>query len=241
MSPRRRFSPPHLLRAILRGLGWRRGWGEGPRIVPLRPGRHGLFGAFPPSFGVPALPTKAGADPLDSEVHGEPRYSVRAEGAQLRRFTARGDQPHLTQVLLETARSLAGSLGMVLVEVHGRPREWTAANLDRSLLLQGLMGLRDLLGRGGLDMALFSADEAVEVFLDRFATLEIRCGGWHEPRFRGLLEAQGFARTARVSALPLCYHGAPPWTEADSRRVEEICSRLGLEAVVEAPDIHDAS
>lgn len=254
MKPRHRRPMFRVLRALLRGLGWRRGWGDGPCVVPLHRERSGFL-------DVAALreePTQRGeinqrrqeTNPGDESSQSDirerafederARYAVRPEGNNLRRFTARGDQPRLTQVLLDAARSLPGSLGLVLVEVHGRPREWTAVDMDRSRLLEGLFELRDLLGEGGIDMAVFSAEESVEVFLDRFATLEIRCGGWHEPRFRGLLEAQGFERLERLSSLPLSYKGAPPWPEEAARRVEEVCARLGLEAVSESPEAHDA-
>ncbi len=230
--------------------GWRRGWGDDdePRISALRPdaGDEPRISALRPDAGdgprISALRPDAGTEPSNPPVRRmdeEPRYSVRTQGRNLRHFTARGDQPRLTQVILEAARSLSGSLGVVLVEVHDTPREWTAIDMDRSQILEGLLELRDLLGRGGLDLAVFSSDEAVEVFLDRFGTLEIRCGGWHEPRFRGLLEGQGFAHVPALSSLPLDIPDQSRWTEEDTRRVEDVCVRLGLESIADPPGAND--
>ena len=125
---------------------------------------------------------------------------------------------------------LPGELGLVVVEVHDRPREWTATAVERASVLEMLVGMRDLLGRGGLDVAVFSPDEGVEVFLDRFATLEIRCGEWNEPRFRGMLEGLGFSFDERVPSLPETYPDPVAWTEEDRSRVEELCAAVGLSA-----------
>lgn len=129
------------------------------------------------------------------------RFSVRLEDRDIRFLTARGDQPRVTQVLLEAVRELSGPLGLVIVEVQ-RVREWVVSAVPRARVLGGLVTLRDLLGQGPIDVAVFSTPMATEIFLDRWGNLEVRAGTWLEPRLRAILEYHGFREVPHLSTLP---------------------------------------
>jgi hypothetical protein len=124
----------------------------------------------------------------------------------------------VTQILLEGITVVPGSLGIVIVEATPVAREWLAPTVKRSRILEALLSIRDLLGQGHLDIAVFSPRHGVEFFLDRFATLEIRTGSWLEPRFRAMLEAKEFRYVARLPVLPEDPRVAE-WTEEDRVRV----------------------
>jgi hypothetical protein len=168
-----------------------------------------------------------------------PSYSVRPTPDGVLYFTARGDQPGAVHVLVETVRALTGVFGVVLVEVHGPSREWTAEGLDRGRVLGALLQLRDLWGRGLLDLAVFSPTEGVELFLDRFGTLEIRTGSWNEARVKALLGLAGFRSTRRLATLPSPVADPAPW-DADARdRVARVKESLGLQAPAPEPEARD--
>ena len=147
-----------------------------------------------------------------------PRYSVSRQEDDVRFFTARGDHPRVTQILLEGIGVVPGSWGIVVVEVTPVAREWLAPSVSRPRVLEALLSIRDLLGQGHVDIAVFSPEHGVEFFLDRFATLEIRTGSWLEPRFRALLEAKEFRYESRLPVLPKAPRVAE-WTEEDRLRL----------------------
>jgi hypothetical protein len=126
---------------------------------------------------------------------------MRREDRDLRFLTARADQPRITQVLLETVQELTGPLGLVIVEVQ-RVREWVISSVPRPRVLAGLVCLRDLLGQGPIDVAVFSTPMGIEIFLDRWGNFEVRAGTWIEPRLRGILEHHGFREVSHLSTLP---------------------------------------
>jgi hypothetical protein len=116
----------------------------------------------------------------------------------VRQFSARGEHPQVTQLLLDAVRAIPGSFGVAIVELGESPREWVGTGVLRAEALEGILALRDLLGRGSLDLAVFSSSEGVEIYLDRTGLLEIRTSGTWEPRARSLLEAQRFTWAPRL-------------------------------------------
>ena len=116
----------------------------------------------------------------------------------VRQFSARGEHPRVTQLLLDAVRAIPGTLGVAIVELGESPREWVGTGVARAEVLESVLALRDLLGRGTLDLAVFSSHEGVEIYLDRTGLLEIRTGGTWEPRARSLLEAQHFVWAPRL-------------------------------------------
>jgi len=152
----------------------------------------------------------------------DPEYSVRKEPYGLLHVTARAEHPLVTQALIEAVRAARSPLGLVLVEAEGTHREWAVPRLKRTAVLHALVTLRDLFGTGLLDVAVFSSQEGLEIYLDRFGTLEIRAGSWEEPRLRSLLEAQGFQGVVGLSALP---EESPPgavWNEESRERYANV-------------------
>jgi hypothetical protein len=165
-------------------------------------------------------------------VRGEARYTTQATGSGLRQIEARGERFQVTQVLLDGIRSVPGPWGVVLVELGPQPREWVARSLPRARVLEGLLSLRDLLAAGTMDVAVFSSERGIEIFLDRRGELEIRTGAWWEPRFRGLLEKHGF----RAAGGQFPAAGSSPARRersADPARVARVCGYLGLESAPE--------
>jgi len=142
----------------------------------------------------------------------------------VRQFSARGDHPRVTQLLLDAVRAIPGSLGVALVELGESPREWVGTGVSRGEVLESVLALRDLLGRGSLDLAVFSSHEGVEIYLDRTGLLEIRTSGTWEPRARSLLEAQHFTWAPR---LPEALNPGP--TNAAAReRIQAVAEFLTL-------------
>jgi hypothetical protein len=89
------------------------------------------------------------------------------------------------------------------------------------------MTLRDLWGQGGLDLAVYSSRDGIEIFLDRFGTLEVRSEAWFEPRMHALFTRRGFTRIGRLAPVP----SNPPATspgEGDEARVTRVRDRLGM-------------
>jgi hypothetical protein len=148
----------------------------------------------------------------------DPEYCVRKEPFGLLHVTARADHSVLTQALLEAVRSTRSPLGLVMVEAEGPHAEWAVPDLKRSAVLHALVALRDLLGRGLLDVAVFSSPEGFEVYLDRLGTLEIRAGLWEEPRLRSLLEGQGFRGVPGLSVIPEHRPEEVEWSEESRER-----------------------
>ncbi len=200
------------------------------RLVPPSPPR-----ARPrPGRGARLLAWLVGLTGRRSEP-ARPSYSVRVGRDGLSHVIARGDQPQATQVLVEAVRAFTGPLGLILVEVHGRAREWAGENLDRTAVLAALLQARDLWGRGVADLALFYAGEGVEIYFDRFGLLEMRAGGWAEPRLRAILELQGFGEVSRLSSLPLPPKEVVAPTPETLARLGAIREALGL-AAPESPE-----
>lgn len=151
-----------------------------------------------------------------------PEYCVRKEPYGLLHMTARGEHSLVTQAFIEAVRAARSPLGLVLVEAQGTHPEWAIPDLKRSAVLHALMTLRDLLGRGLLDAAVFSSQEGLEVYLDRFGMLEIRAGLWEEPRLRSLLEARGFRGVAGLSVLPEAPPEETEWSTESRERYQSV-------------------
>jgi hypothetical protein len=151
-----------------------------------------------------------------------PEFSVRKEPYGPLHLTARAEQPLVTQALLEAVRAARSPLGLVLVEAEGAHREWAVPRLQRTLVLHALVTLRDLFGVGLLDVAVFSPQEGLEIYLDRFGTLEIRAGSWEEPRLRSLLEGRGFQGVVGLSMLPQELPAPTAWNEESRERYAHV-------------------
>ena len=142
----------------------------------------------------------------------------------VRQFSARGEHPRVTQLLLDAVRAIPGSLGVAIVEIGDSPREWVGSGVSRAEVLESVLALRDLLGRGSLDLAVFSSHEGVEIYLDRTGLLEIRTGGTWEPRARSLLESQHFIWAPR---LPEALSSVPA-NAAGRERIQAVAEFLTL-------------
>jgi len=142
----------------------------------------------------------------------------------VRQFSARGEHPRVTQLLVDAIRAIPGTLGVAIVELGDSPREWVGTGVSRGEVLEGMLALRDLLGRGSFDFAAFSSSEGVEIYLDRTGLLEIRTSGTWEPRARSLLEAQKFVWAPR---LPEALSSGP--VNATARdRIQAVAEFLAL-------------
>jgi len=162
--------------------------------------------------------------------HGGPvnRYAVRFEPDGAGVLTARGDVSRLVPVVMDAMREWSGPVGMALVVYRDRPEEWVASGLPRGRALEGLLRIRDLIGAGGLDLAVFSEIEALSVYVDRFGILEARGLGDGLDELGTRLIAAGFARVSRVSAVPPAPDPNHAWTVEDAARVEETAVFLQL-------------
>jgi hypothetical protein len=155
-----------------------------------------------------------------------PGFTAQIVTGGVRQFCARGGQSLIFMSLMDCVRALPGPLGVVMVELGDTPRESVGNGITRGQILEGLLALRDLFGQGALDVAVFSSEEGVELYLDRSGTLEIRTGGWWEPRARSLLEARGFRW---VSDLAPQWSTSPvPLTLEARERVAAVCAFLDL-------------
>lgn len=162
-----------------------------------------------------------------------PRYRVRTEPGGIVHFAARGDHPRITQAFLDVVRSLSGRPGVVLVEYGERPVEWVASEVSPAALLAAMVSVRDLLGRGTLDVAVHSRNEGVEVFLDHLGELDVRSGGWNERRFHEVFTRLSFF--AAEDPLAPCAgvgNAFPPDSDWQSRLAAAI-ETLGLFPVEE--------
>jgi hypothetical protein len=158
-----------------------------------------------------------------SPIHSASFTSLLMPGG-VRQFSARGEHPRLTQLLLDAVRAISGSLGVAIVELGESPREWVGSGVSRAEALEAILALRDLLGRGSLDLAIFSSTEGVEIYLDRRGLLEIRTGGTWEPRARSLLMAQKFVWAPKLP--PPAYPEVPNPGARD--RIGAVAEFLGL-------------
>lgn len=156
------------------------------------------------------------------------RFALRRRAAETVQIAVRGETGAVTQLLIDATGSLAAAYGLVLVEYREAPREWMAADVPRGRVLEALMSLRDLLGTGGLDVAVHSPGEHVELILDRFGVLEIRAGVWHEPRLRSLLTQRGFVEDPGITVLPPARAGEFAWTRETDARFAAVKQRLAL-------------
>lgn len=160
---------------------------------------------------------------LGREKAGLPsEYSVRKQPFGPLHLTARAEHPLVTQALIEAVQAARSPLGLVLVEADGGHREWAVPRLARTAVLHSLVTLRDLLGVGLLDLAVFSPQEGLEIYLDRFGTLEIRAGVWEEPRLRSLLEGHGFQGVVGLSLLPEEAPTPATWNEESRERYASV-------------------
>jgi hypothetical protein len=157
-----------------------------------------------------------------------PGFTAQLVAGGVRQFTARADQPLISLLFLDCIRALPGSLGMVIVDLGEMPQEWVGGGLSRFQVLEGLLALRDLLGKPGMDVAVFSPSEGVEVFLDRSGSLEIRTGGSWEPRARSLLEHREFRWVSRLG--PIAAVDAVPVAEETHQRIAAVSAFLNLRA-----------
>jgi hypothetical protein len=163
-----------------------------------------------------------------SEPPPIPLYRVRAEPGGILHFAARGDHPRVTQAFLDVVRSLSGRPGVVLVEYGERPTEWVASEVAPSALLAAMVSVRDLLGRGAVDVAVHSRNEGIEVFIDHLGELDVRSGSWNERRFRDVFARLSFFATE--DPLPPCAgvgEALPPESDGQSRLAAAV-ETLGL-------------
>jgi hypothetical protein len=165
-----------------------------------------------------------------SKVAPAPAYSSRTESNGSRHLLVRGDAGRLTKLLLDVIQETPAPLGIALVEYRAEePVEWVSSGLDRGTVLEGILSVRDLVGRGAVDLAVFSQIQGLELFLDRLGILEIRTGAWNEPRLISVLDRLGFHRVPRVSlASGDLDPGAAPWDEESLRRFDRTKERLDL-------------
>lgn len=160
-----------------------------------------------------------------------PRFHVHGEASGAWTLTARGDGIQVSQVGIEVVRFMSPPLGIAMVEYRDRPREWVAPSVERGRVLEAFVGLRDLLGCGGFDLAVFSPTETLELFIDRSGLMEIRTGSWNEPKLRSILTACGFLETLHVPTLPVSRRAGFEWTPDQDRRVRRIHESLALQPV----------
>ena len=152
------------------------------------------------------------------------------------RFAAAGEPVQVSQVLLDVLRILPGRVGLVVVEYREgpgyrrEPTEWIGASLERHRVLQALMSLRDLLGRSGFDVAVFSPSQGIEVFLDSLGGLEIRAEAWNEPRLLSILDHAGFRPEPSLSLSPAGPREPTLWTIEARHRLRRVRRSLGLAA-----------
>jgi hypothetical protein len=161
---------------------------------------------------------------MDPTVNRQACFTSILAAGGVRQFSARGEHPRVTQLLLDAVRVLPGGLGIAIVELGESPREWVGTGVSRGELLEAILALRDLLGHGALDLAVFSSSEGVEIYLDRGGLLEIRASNSWEPRARSLLEAQHFVWAPR---LPDAWSPSPT-SPAARDRIAAVAEFLAL-------------
>ena len=154
---------------------------------------------------------RARAQGLPSQVDVRPTFTSVLAAGGVRQFSIRAEHPQITQLLFDAVRALPGPLGVAIVELGEPTREWVGTGASRAEVLEAILALRDILGRGSLDVAVFSGHEGVEIYLDRTGILELRVQGSWEPRARSLLETGGFMWAARL---------APAWMPSGTLSLE---------------------
>ena len=148
---------------------------------------------------------------LPSQVDLRPTFTSILVAGGVRQFSIRAEHPQITQLLLDAVRALPGPLGVAIVDLGEPAREWVGTGASRAEVLEAILAMRDLLGRGSLDIAVFSGHEGVEIYLDRAGLLEFRVQSSWEPRARSLLETGGFMWAARLT---------PAWAPAGTLTME---------------------
>ncbi|HET9234971.1 MAG TPA: hypothetical protein VFP10_12595, partial [Candidatus Eisenbacteria bacterium] len=146
-----------------------------------------------------SMSLRARTQGLPSQIDLRPTFTSILVAGGVRQFSIRAEHPQITQLLLDAVRALPGPLGVAIVELGEPTREWVGTGASRPEVLEAILAMRDLLGRGSLDVAVFSGHEGVEIYLDRAGILELRVQGSWEPRARSLLETGGFMWTARLT------------------------------------------
>lgn len=146
-------------------------------------------------------------------------------------FIVRGPRPRVVSTLFSAIQGLSGTPGFALVELaDAAPREWVTGAVPKAKLLAGLLGIRDLLGAGRLDIAVFSPSEAEELHLDRLGTLEVRAGDWRETSWTRTLVGQGYGVVEQLPALPTDAPLPEPWPADGTTRVQAVIADLDLES-----------
>jgi len=176
---------------------------------------------------IPVLRSFLGCFRPRAEVHPEARFASVGTGS-VRSLRAEGPRPTVVEAFFRVVQGLRGPVGLAMAEVHGVPREWIAWTHGKAGVLSGLLRVRDLLGGPGLETAVHSDLESVEVSLDRFGVLELRCGSSREAEFARLLLGLGFRRVPHLSVVPSFLTDDAPWTDEDGERFTEARRALGM-------------
>ena len=169
--------------------------------MTLHPGRIFAFikGRKPVNGARGSTVLRARTHGLPSQVELRPTFTSVLAAGGVRQFSIRAEHPQITQLLLDAVRALPGPLGVAIVDLGEPTREWAGTGASRAEVLEAILAMRDLLGRGSLDVAVFSGHEGVEIYLDRAGILELRVQSSWEPRARSLLESGGFMWAARLT------------------------------------------
>jgi len=154
-------------------------------------------------------------------------FAVRVITPETRYVTVRADGPRLIQIVIELVRNLPQPLGVALVAYRAEPEEWVHGTVGRGRVLEMLLGLGDLTGRGHFDLAIFSQAQEMEIILDRYGVLEVRGASWNLPHIRGAALAAGLEERKSISPIP---GAAPPpiWDSATTQRVAHLRDWLEL-------------
>ena len=155
------------------------------------------------------------------------RYSV-AHREPLCEFVVRGPVPRVVSLFFNAVQSLSGTPGLALVQLTEPPREWVTGAVSKPALLRGLLEIRDLLGTRHLDAAVFSPSEALELHLDRLATLEGRAGDWQEASWAEMFQRAGFERVEQLAPLPEDAASKAPSAADPEARIARVVKELGL-------------
>ncbi len=133
---------------------------------------------------------------------------------------------------MSCARSPGGRGSSSWSTASGRWSGWRPKCL-RPRCLAAMVSVRDLLGRGALDVAVHSRNEGVEVFLDHLGELDVRSGGWNERRFRDVFARLSFFATedplAPCAGVGNAFPPDPDWQS----RLAAAMETLGLVPVEE--------
>jgi len=156
------------------------------------------------------------------------RFAVRFETDGAVTLNATAPPGRLVPVVLNQVGDWSGPVGMAMVVYRPEPEEWVAAGVPRARALEGLLHIRDLIGAGGLDLAMFSELEALSIYVDRFGLLEARGLGDGVAGLGARLAAAGFTKVARVSTIPRVPIPGYVWSDEDRTRVSGVVELLQL-------------